>query len=168
MQITACRVSGDELILKTPDLQDMRRFAYNFKAGNYEIEKKAKKRSKDANNLLWAMCEEIAKAVGVEKEEVYRRNIRAVGVYEPLPIKAEAVEEFQRRWKAKGLGWFADVIDDSKIKGYKLVFAYYGSSTYTVQEMSRLIDEIRQDGLSAGVDLMSDSERALLLEEWGR
>lgn len=168
MQIDSVRVEGGEMILKIQDINAARRWAYNFKPGNYEIERQRKKRSIDANNMCWAACEEIAKAVGIDKEDVYRRNIRAVGVYEPLPIKAEAVEEFQRRWKAKGVGWFADVIDDSKIKGYKLVFAYYGSSTYTTKEMARLIDEIIQDARTVGIEIMSDREKSLLLEEWGQ
>lgn len=168
MQIDSVRFEGGEMILKIQDITTARRWAYNFKPGNYEIERQKKKRSLDANRMLWAACEEIAKAVGIDKEEVYRRNIRAVGVYEPLPIKAEAVEDFKRRWKAKGIGWFADVIDDSKLKGYKLVFAYYGSSTYTTKEMSRLIDEIIQDAKAVGVDIMSDREKSLLLEEWGQ
>ena len=44
MQIDEVRVAGKELILKSPDLAEIRRFAYNFKAGNYEIERKRKKR----------------------------------------------------------------------------------------------------------------------------
>ena len=166
MQITECRVEGDELILKSPDLAEIRRFAYKFKAGNYEIERKKKKRSLDANAMCWAICEQISSAVGIDKEEVYRRNIRQAGVFERLPIKAEAVADFQRRWKSKGIGWFADVIDDSKLKGFKLVFAYYGSSTYTVGEMQRLIENILQDAKSVGIDVISEREKSLLLQEW--
>lgn len=112
------------------------------------------KRSVSANDFCWVLCTEIGNALRppLPKEEVYRKAIRDVGEYEPLPIKDEAVETFQTRWAAKGVGWFADVIDDSKLKGYKLVFAYYGSSTYDTQAMSRiidyLVDEAQQMGLA--------------------
>ena len=86
MQIDGVRIEGGELILKTKD-PAARRLAYNFKPGNYEFVKMKEKRSKDANAKMWAICEEIARAVTMTKEEVYRQNIREVGVYTPLPIK---------------------------------------------------------------------------------
>ncbi len=167
MQIDGVRIEGGELILKTKD-PAARRLAYNFKPGNYEFVKMKEKRSKDANAKMWAICEEIARAVTMTKEEVYRQNIREVGVYTPLPIKNELVDEFKRIWRGRGVGWFADVIDDSKIKGYKLIFAYHGSSVYTTAEMARLIDSVIQDAKSVGLDVMDEREKSLLLEEWGK
>ena len=96
-----------------------------------EIRRHRERRSRDANAFCWALCSEIGKALfpPMDKEDVYKRAIRAVGEYEPLPIKEEAVCTFQERWADKGTGWFADVIDDSKLPGYKLLFAYYGSQS---------------------------------------
>lgn len=79
MQITECRVAGDELILKTSDLQGIRRFAYGFKAGNYEIERKRKKRSNDANALCWKLCTEIANVLRTEKESIYVDMLKKYG-----------------------------------------------------------------------------------------
>lgn len=112
-----------------------------------EIKQHREKRSQDANSFCWALCTQIGNAIypPKPKEEVYKEAIRDVGEYEPLPIRDEAVETFQRRWAAKGTGWFADVVDDSKLPGYKLVFAYYGSSTYDTKSMSRLIDHLVDD-----------------------
>ena len=107
-----------------------------------EIKKYNPKRSNDANAFCWAICTDIGKAMTppIPKEEVYRKAIREVGEYEPLPIKIQAVDTFIRRWAVKGIGWFAEVVDDSKIPGYKLVFAYYGSSTYNTASMSKVLD----------------------------
>ena len=134
-----------------------------------EIRKAAKKRSKDANAMCWAMCSDIGNAIRppVPKEEVYRRAIREVGEYEPLPIRVDAVETFQRRWAAKGTGWFAEVIDDSKLPGYKLVFAYYGSSTYNTAEMSRLIDYLVEDARNMGIPIPASKEQEEALKMWG-
>ena len=136
---------------------------------NADFKKATKKRSKTANDFCWAMCTDIGNALRppLPKDEVYRRAIREVGEYEPLPIKAEAVETFQKRWAEKGTGWFAEVIDDSKIPGYKLVFAYYGSSTYDTSSMSRLIDFLADDARQMGLNIPTSKEQEEMLSAWG-
>lgn len=135
-----------------------------------EIKKAPKHRSNDANAMCWAMCTEIGNAIQppVPKEEVYRRAIREVGEYEPLPIREDAVETFQNRWAAKGTGWFAEVIDDSKLPGYKLVFAYYGSSTYDTSAMSRLIDYLVDDARQMGLKIPASKEQEDALRAWAK
>ena len=157
------------LCLAVP-LRDARKFVGEMKAKKYQAEIKEfrKSRSLDANAFCWSICTEIANAIGSTKEDVYRKSIREVGVYTPLPIKDEAVEDFQRIWQGHGIGWFAEVVDDSKLTGYKLVFAYQGSSVYSVAEMSRLIENLIQDAKAVGIEVMSESERHLLLDDWGK
>lgn len=126
------------------------------------VEKYREKRSLSANGLLWEMCSKIAKKMGSTKEEVYREHIREAGEYTPLPIKSEAVDHFSKIWSEHGLGWFVDVVDDSKLPGYKLVFAYQGSSTYNTEQMSRLIDSVMSDAKEIGIETISERERSLL------
>ena len=135
-----------------------------------EIKKHNPKRSKDANAFCWAMCTEIGKAIRppVPKEEVYRKAIREVGEYEPLPIREDAVETFKSRWSSHGTGWFAEVVDNSKLKGYKLVFAYYGSSTYDTAAMSRLIDYLVDDAKQMGLPIPASKEQEEMLKAWRR
>lgn len=165
MRIEAARMAGNELIFTTKDAE-ARRLAYDFKPGEYELRKITKKRSIDANNFCWNLASQIAEVVRLPKETIYRRNIREVGVYTPLPIKAEAVGEFRRIWEHRGIGWFVDVVDDSKIPGYKLCFAYHGSSVYDTAQMSRLIDSLIQDAESVGIVCISEREKSLLLDRW--
>ena len=133
-----------------------------------EVKKASKHRSKDANALCWGTCKDIGDALKppISKEEVYRRAIRDVGEYEPLPIKAEAVQTFCERWASKGTGWFAEVIDDSKLPGYKLVFAYYGSSTYDTAAMSRLIDYLIDEANQIGIVIPLGAEKEEALNAW--
>ena len=167
MQVDAVRLEGRELILTLPaPSAEARRLVYKFKPGNWEVTRKAKKRSLDANSKMWAVCTEIANAIGITKEEVYRKNIRDVGCYTPLPIRADAVDAFKKAWESAGTGWVCDIVDDSKIEGYKLVFAYPGSSTYDVPQMARLIDAVNQEAHSLGIDTMPEEERRSLLQEW--
>lgn len=167
MRIAAARYVGGQLILDTMDA-DARKLAYSFRPGEYQLVKAKKPRSLDANAMCWRLCTEIANAVGVTKEEVYRDAIKGVGDYTPLPIKEAAVDEFKRVWAGHGVGWFVDVVDESKLPGYKLCFAYHGSSVYDVASMSRLIDSLMQDAEAVGVDTISEREKSLLLEEWGQ
>lgn len=134
-----------------------------------EIRRHRERRSRDANAFCWALCSEIGKALfpPMDKEDVYKRAIRAVGEYEPLPIKEEAVCTFQERWADKGTGWFADVIDDSKLPGYKLLFAYYGSSTYDTKAMSLLIDYLIDETEQMGLTIpLSQKEVERLKQTW--
>lgn len=130
-----------------------------------EIKQWRNPRSLGANRYLWELCTSIADIAGITKEDVYRRNLREVGPYEPMPIKTEAVERFISSWESNGTGWIAEVVDDSKLDGYKLVFAYYGSSTYNTKEMYRLIEQVEQDAKSVGVEVISEREKSLMLEE---
>ena len=133
---------------------------------NVEIKKYNPCRSKDANAFCWALCTDIGKAVMLPKEDVYRRAIREVGEYEPLPIREDAVETFQSRWASHGVGWFAEVIDNSKLPGYKLVFAYYGSSTYDTAAMSRLLDYLVDDARDLGLEIPASKEQEEMLKSW--
>ena len=167
MKIDGAKIVNGGIFLETLDPL-ARRFVYDFKPGEYQITKAKKPRSLDANAFCWWLCTEIAKAVGITKEEVYRDAIKAVGEYTPLPIKEAAVDEFKRVWAGHGTGWLVDVVDDSKLPGYKLCFAYHGSSVYDVSAMKRLLDSLVQDAEAVGVEVMSERERSLLLEEWGK
>ncbi|SHI23757.1 hypothetical protein SAMN02745823_03837 [Sporobacter termitidis DSM 10068] len=165
MRIDSAKYEGGRLVLSTL-APDAIRLAYRFEPGEYELVKAKKKRSLDANSYLWVLCTKIADAVRISKEDVYRRNIREGGEYTPLPIKSEAVEEFQRIWAGHGIGWFADVTDDSKIAGYKLVFAYHGSSVYDTKQMSHLLQRVIDDAKSVGIDVISEREQSLMIGEW--
>ena len=130
------------------------------------VKKHREKRSLDANAMCWKICTDIADATSTTKESVYRDAIKSVGVYTPLPIRDDAVDAFRQNWESRGTGWVFDVVDNSKLAGYKLCFAYFGSSTYNTAEMSRLIDNLIYEAKCLGLDVMSDRERSLLLEEW--
>lgn len=147
---------------------DFRKNFDKFKDKDVDItvKKYRHKRSLDANAMMWCFCEKIAKVVGITKEEIYRDQIRQVGEFTPLPIKANAIDSFSYIWSKHGIGWFVDVIDDSKLDGYKLVFAYAGSSTYDTKQMSRLIDSVLQEAEQLGIDTLDERERSLLLDAW--
>jgi hypothetical protein len=133
-----------------------------------EIKKWREHRSRDANALMWAVCEELAQALKISKIEVYRKAIKDVGVYQPLPIRDDAVDAFCRNWESGGIGWLAEKTDKSKTPGYTLVFAYFGSSTYDSKEFSRLVDCLMDEAEQIGIVLKAGAELEQRLKEMAR
>lgn len=135
-----------------------------------EIKKASQGRSKDANAFCWALCADIGRALNPpeSKEEIYRKAIKAVGVYTAVDLYLWDLQTVFRRWSGHGVGWFAEIVDDAGT-GKKRVHLYYGSSTYTVHEMRILIDwlvdQCRQMELAIP---LSKKEEEELLERWGK
>lgn len=135
-----------------------------------DIKKLGKGRSKDANAFCWALCSDIGRAMNppLSKEEVYRTAIRSVGVYTPVIVVVWDIETIRRRWEAHGTGWFVDIADDAGT-GKKLIHLYYGSSTYTVDEMRGLLDWLVDQAEQMGLKIpLSKAEQDMMLERWGR
>ena len=150
---------------------------------NIEIKKASGRRSMDANAYLWELCGKIAKASSKYatdgKNDVYREAIKAKGEYEPLLVKTEAVPTFIAKWSYKGIGWFAELVDDyipdeysdimgDKVHEYSVVHAYYGSSTYDTASMSRIIDYVVMIANDLGISTVTENEREKLLGAWGK
>ena len=163
MQIEAVQYKDGHLMLATQST-DARRLIVTFKPGEYELVKAKKKRSLSANAYCWKLCDEIAKSVGLTKEDVYRRAIGDVGVFDQLEISLEALGDFKRRWESRGEGWVVKTADSNSKSA--LVFAYYGSSVYDRGEMSRLIDNLVQDCRALDIETLSERELSLLKDDW--
>lgn len=109
------------------------------------IDKFRVKRTLTQNDSLWYLCEELAKALNSTKEEIYKKYILELGKFETVPIKNDAVEFFIKVWEKNGIGFQCVNVRDSKLKGYKNIDCYYGSSVYDTKEMARLLDEVIKD-----------------------
>ena len=131
-----------------------------------EIKIHREKRSLDSNSYCWVLCQKIAEAIGSTKELVYQKTIREVGQFEIVPIKDEAVERWIEVWRGKGLGWLAEVMEDSKLLGYKKIISYYGSSVYNQCEMSVLINEIVQQCKELNIETLTKEEIEYMNKAW--
>lgn len=135
-----------------------------------EIKKASKGRSRDANAFCWALCSDIGKAMTppLSKEEVYRSAIKSVGVFTPVTVIKWDIKTIRERWESHGVGWFMEVVDDSGV-GKALVNLYYGSSTYTVDEMRLLLDWLVDVAEQMEIPIpLSKAEEQELLERWGK
>ena len=162
MQIIAVRVAGDELILKSPDFSEIRRFAYKFQTGNYEIERKRKKRSTDANALCWKLCTEIANVLRTDKDSIYLDMLKRYGQSDIVSVLSTVnVKGYFKYFDAWGTG----CVNGKEFTHYKV---YKGSSEYDTREMSILIDGIIDEAKALDIEVISEREKSLLLEEWGK
>lgn len=162
MQLTGVRVAGDELILKSPDYGEIRRFAYNFQAGNYEIERRRKKRSLDANALCWAVINEIANVLRTDKDSIYIDMLKKYGQSEIISVEATVnVKGYFKYYDVFGKGY----VKDKEFTHYKV---YKGSSEYDTREMSILLDGIISEAKALDIEVISEREKSLLLMEWGQ
>ena len=133
---------------------------------NLVLKRYEKPRSLNANAYAWLLMDKVARKLQISKEEVYTRAIKQVGVFDPISVNVAAYERFKRNWEHQGLGWLVDKMMDDGAKVY--CNAYYGSSVYSSSDMARLIDWIVEEAKSQGIDTMTPSERARLIDEWGK
>lgn len=125
------------------------------------------KRSLDANAYAWVLIGKIAEKTNIPKNEVYQNAIRGIGGnYDVVCIQDKAVDSLRNAWARNGIGWMTDTMP-SKLDGCTNVMLYYGSSTYDVEQMSRLINNIVQDCKALGIETKSGAEIDSLLNSWG-
>lgn len=135
-----------------------------------EIKKASQPRSKDANAFCWALCSDIGKAMRppLDKDDVYRKAIKAVGVYTPVVVALWDVETIRKRWESHGTGWFVETADDAGT-GKKLLRLYYGTSTYTADEMRVVLDWLVDEATQMQLPIpLPKAEEEQILERWGK
>lgn len=145
--------------------------AYKDKVLDIEIKVHREKRSTKANNLCWELCSQIGRAMypPLDKEDVYRDAIRAVGEYDQYYIREEALDSFMATRKILGVGWFAEVVGDAPLRGFVEVFAYKGSSAYDTKAMSTLIDYLVDQAEQMELQIAYDlREIEQIKEDWAR
>lgn len=131
------------------------------------IAKPKNAKSNEANAYYWSLLNELSAKINVSPKEIYRTHIMDVGGnYEVVPIRDDAVETWQKNWTRKGLGWVCEKIGESKLRGYTNMICFYGSSTYDSRQMSRLIDLCINDCKEQGIETLTPSQKALLLESY--
>lgn len=131
------------------------------------IKEKKKKRSLNANNYFWKLCDELAVKTNIAKTELYKNYIKEIGGNSTtVCVMNKAVNDLCEGWRHNGIGWVTDTMP-SKIEDCTNVILYYGSSTYDTAQMSRLINLIVQDCMENGIPTLEDIELERLCKEWG-
>lgn len=125
------------------------------------------RRSLDANAYCWVLMDRLAEKLHRGKTEIYREYIKDIGgVSETVCVKNSAVERLCEGWSKNGIGWQTETFE-SKIEGCTNVILYYGSSTFSSEQMARLIDLVCEDCKLQGIPTETPNEIARLKALWG-
>lgn len=127
-----------------------------------KIDKYREKRSLNANALCWKVCTEIANVLRSDKDSVYLEMLKRYGQSEIVSVLSTVdVSGYFKYYDTFGTGY----VKGKEFTHYKI---YKGSSEYDTREMSILLDGIIDEAKGMGIDVMSESELALIKNEWGR
>lgn len=116
-----------------------------------EIKEYKKNRSLNSNALMWEVCERIAKKIDSTKEDVYRQAVRTVGACFATTVASVQADGLIKSWSIKGVGWIAEKISENN--GLTDILLYAGSSTYTTEQMARLINYLIDECEELGVEI---------------
>lgn len=129
-----------------------------------KIVKYRKKRSLDANGLLWYCLGQIAASLQADKWDVYLQMLKRYGKYTYICVKPNMVDSVRSQWRE------TEVVGDVNINGSEAVqmLCHFGSSTYNTKEFSVLLDGVISEMHEMGLEVPPSTEMKRALEEWER
>lgn len=135
---------------------------------NIELKKYRKPRSLDANKYFWKLLQEVCDYKDIDTIEEYKRRVKELGIFKQFKIMTQDLKTFEKIWTDRGIAWFCEIVDTTYIGDteFKIINAYYGSSSYNSKQMSRLIDNLVQDCKAVGIETKPQSEIDSLLIQW--
>ena len=124
--------------------------------------KHRKKRSLDANGLLWKCLGEIATTLRADKWQIYLQMLKRYGKYTYVCVKPTVVDAMNLQWRE------CEVVGEMEINGQKAVqmLCYFGSSTYDTKEFSVLLDGVVSEMKEMGLTPPPSKEMQIALEQW--
>ena len=133
----------------------------NGKDLSISISKGKKKRSLDANGLLWACIGEIAHALTADKWDIYLKMLKRYGQFTYICVIPSAVEAIKKQWRE------CEEVGKVNINGRESVqlLCYYGSSTYNTNEFSKLLDGVISEMKEIGLQPPASEEMKQALEK---
>lgn len=135
---------------------------------NIEVKKYRKKRSLNANSYFWQLLQELCELVELDTIEEYKRRVKELGIFRQFKIEAENIKTFKKMWTSQGIAWFCEIADTTYIGDteFKIINAYYGSSSFNSKQMARLIDGVVQDCKVYNIETKPQEEINSLLRSW--
>lgn len=132
----------------------------------YEIREYTKDRSNRANNYFWKLLQELCELHQIDPIPEYKNRVKELGIFRRFRIETKDIKTFEIMWESKGIAWFCEIADTEYVGDieFKIINAYYGSSSFNTKQMSRLIDGVVQDCKAVGIETKTDAEIRSLLE----
>lgn len=130
--------------------------------------KDIKKRSLNANNYFWKLLQELCELAEIDTIEEYKRRVKELGIFRRFKIEKDNINTFEKMWTSQGVAWFCEIFDTEIIGNteFKIINAYYGSSSFNSKQMSRLINDLVEDCKAYEIETKSQKEIDSLLRSW--
>lgn len=162
------RKSKISLLLDTKEIEIVEQLKNENKL-NVELKKYREKRSLNANNYFWKLLQELCELAEIDTIEEYKRRVKELGIFRRFKIEKDNIKTFEKMWTAQGIAWFCEIADTEYIgeTEFKIINAYYGSSSFNTKQMSRLINDLVQDCQAYGIETKTKAEIDSLLRSWG-
>lgn len=128
-----------------------------------KIDKYRKKRSLDANALLWKACSAIADSLRTSKDEVYLDMLKRYGQTFVCKIPNKHIEVFKKQ--NKYVEQHESLPPEENAQYFRV---WVGSSNYDSREMSVLIDGVLSEIREMRIPFMSPDEISLYMSEQAR
>lgn len=165
---------GFWLSLRVEQPFEARRFIGTMKDKKYvaDLKEYRERRSLDANALLWKLLDDMASAKSrmdnaiCTKEDLYLDYVKDFGPFKDFELSEDEAKTFRVAWSRLGTGWPTEQVDYTPDGERIIIRAYYGSSQYSVRQISRMLDAVVQDAKALGIEVLTEREIALLKEEW--
>lgn len=126
--------------------------------------KRKVKRSRDMNNYMWALCDEIGAVMGMSKEEIYKMAVREVGLWNDGTFANDDMEDVISDWEKNGIGWFAEIVFRGGVQ--TVIRLYRGSSVYNGDQLYRLVNRVVDMAQELGINTITDGELKHLQILW--
>lgn len=123
-----------------------------------KLEKEKKRRSLDANAMLWVCLADMAKVTGMTNWEAYLYELERYGKFTHILVKREALPDIKKLWReTKEVGERGNMVE---------LLCFFGSSTYTTSEFSRLLEGVISDMKDLGLVTPPSEDMKRMLEAY--
>ena len=114
----------------------------------FEVKPYHPKRSLNANNFCWYLCNEMANVLRTSKDEVYQEMLKRYGQSRVISVLSEIdISRFVKYYEEIGKGH----VEGKEFTHYR---CFIGSSEYDSREMAILIDGIVDEAQELGIDTL--------------
>lgn len=144
-------------------ISELQEAANKGKSLDVEIKIHREKRSLDSNAYFWQLIGELAEKLNLSRSELYLHFLKEYGkVFDYLLVVPEAVDRLTEEFRT------VVEIGKGKIGEREAVQlqVFYGSSSYTSAEMSRLIKGVVYECELQGIQTKTPEEIADMLSLW--
>lgn len=125
-------------------------------SGQYECKKKRKRRSLTANAYYWAMANMLGRTLGISDTEVHLQMLRDYAPAEVLSLRASVnPSDYTPYWDQISL----EMVDGEERRE---IMAYKRSSEMDSSEFAKLIEGLRYECESQGLNVKTPAEIAQL------